>query len=256
VTRRAPLVVAVVVGLVAVAGTYLVLRPDKADGNLGRDDCVKLEVSASTEKGDLLADLAGRYNNAGRSFGGRCAGVSVHKKTSGAAMEALARGWDPGRDGGPAPQVWAPSASLWLGLLRERNVASDRGAPFGDNAPSIAQSPLTIGMPRPMAEALGWPDKPLGWADVLTLASDPRGWGAYGHPEWGRFTLGKDNPHLSTSGLAATAAAYYAASGKSSDLTVNDLAQPKVTDFVRGVESSVVHYSDDAVKFLANLAEE
>ncbi|WP_432843050.1 substrate-binding domain-containing protein [Dactylosporangium sp. CA-092794] len=255
--RRAPLVIAVVVGLVAVAGTYLWLRPKGADGNLGRDDCVKIEVSASTEKGDLLAELASRYNTAGRTFDGHCAGVSVHKKTSGAAMDALAAGWDPARDGAPAPQVWTPSSSLWLGLLRERTTALDRAAPLDDAAdvPSIAQSPLTIGMPQPMAEALGWPDKPLGWADVLALASDPRGWGAYGHPEWGRFTLGKDNPHLSTSGLAATAAAYYAASGKSSDLTVEDLNRPQVTDFVRGVEASVVHYADDAVKFLANLAE-
>jgi Ca-activated chloride channel family protein len=260
-TRRAPLVVAVVVGLVAVVGTYLWLRPEQADGNLGRDECVKLEVSASTEKGDLLGQLASKYNNAHRLFGGgRCAGVSVHKKTSGAAMEAIAAGWDPARDGGPAPQVWAPSSSLWVGLLREREGARDGGARLAADGPSgeaasIAQSPLTIGLPRPMAEALGWPGKALGWADVLALASDPRGWGAAGHPEWGRFTLGKDNPHLSTSGLAATVAAYYAASGKSSDLTADDLRRPEVTTFVRGVEASVVHYSDDAVKFLANLAE-
>ncbi|WP_426512182.1 extracellular solute-binding protein [Dactylosporangium sp. McL0621] len=257
--RRAPLAAAVVVGVIAVAGTYVWLRPDgEAEGNRGRGDCVQIEVSASTEKGDLLAELASRYNTAGRVFDGHCAGVSVHKKTSGAAMESIVAGWNTGADG-PAPQVWAPSSSLWLGLARERATGTDRAAPLDDtpdaDVPSIAQSPLTIAMPKPMAEALGWPGKPLGWADVLALASDPRGWGAYGHPEWGRFTLGKDNPHLSTSGLAATAAAYYAASGKSSDLTDADLARPQVRDFVRGVEASVVHYADDAVKFLGNLAE-
>ncbi|WP_433219792.1 extracellular solute-binding protein [Dactylosporangium sp. CS-047395] len=258
-TRKAPLAAAVVLGLAAVAGTYLWLRPEKAEGNRGRDDCVQIELSASTEKGDLLAELAKRYNTAGRVFDGRCAGVSVHKRTSGAAMESLVDGWNPDADGAPAPQVWAPSSSLWLGLARERATAQDRAAPLDDtpdaDVPSIAQSPLTIGMPRPMAEALGWPGKPLGWSDVLALANDPRGWGAYGHPEWGRFTLGKDNPHLSTSGLAATAAAFYAASGKSSDLTPADLARPQVRDFVRGVEASVVHYADDAVKFLGNMAE-
>ncbi|GAA3455773.1 substrate-binding and VWA domain-containing protein [Dactylosporangium matsuzakiense] len=264
VRRRAPLTAAIVVGVLAVAGTYLWLRPASAPhdgfgGNHDRADCVQIEVSASTEKGDLLAELARQYNDAGRTFGGRCAGVAVHKKTSGAAMESLVTGWDPERDGGPAPQVWAPSSSLWLGLARERASTLDRPAPLagepGAEVASIAQSPLAIGMPRPMAEALGWPDKPLGWADVLRLAADPRGWGALGHPEWGRFTLGKDNPHLSTSGLAATVAAYYAASGKSSDLTDADLSRPQTRDFVRGVEASVVHYADDAVKFLANLAE-
>jgi Ca-activated chloride channel family protein len=260
---RAPLAVAVVVGVVAVGATYLWLRPDdapaKAEGNRGRGDCTQLEVSSSTEKGDLLAELATKYNTSGRLFDGHCAGVSVHKLTSGAAMEAIVDGWNPAADGAPAPQVWAPSSSLWLGLARERAASTDRSSPLTGtpdaDVPSIAQSPLTIGMPKPMAEALGWPEKPLGWADVLALSADPRGWGAFGHPEWGKFTLGKDNPHRSTSGLAATVAAYYAASGKSSDLTDADLQRPQVTGFVRGVEASVVHYADDAVKFLANLAE-
>jgi len=252
--RRLPLILAIVVGLVAVVGVYLVLRPDDPDqgSNVSRSDCVKLEVSASTEKGDLLADLAGRYNRAGRTFGGKCAAVTVHKLTSGAAMEGLASGW---KAGTPAPQVWAPSSSLWTELLRQRTTSADKQVLPGGDAPSIAQSPLVLAMPRPMAEALGWPAKQVGWGDILALSADPAGWGKYGHPEWGRFTLGKDNPHRSTSGLGATVAAYYAATGRSSDLTEAELSTPKVTDYVRGVEAGVLHYSDDAVKFLVNLAE-
>ena len=59
---------------------------------------------------------------------------------------------------------------------------------------------------------------PLGWGDVLGLSGDT-GWAAFGKPEWGRFTFGKDNPNLSTSGLAATIATYYAAINRASDLT-------------------------------------
>jgi len=100
---------------------------------------------------------------------------------------------------------------------------------------------------------MGWPDKPIGWADILALSRDPAGWGKLGHPEWGAFRLGKTNPNFSTSGLNATIAAYFAATGRSSDLTDADLGDPKVLDFVKGVESSVVHYGDTTLTFLANL---
>jgi Ca-activated chloride channel homolog len=104
-----------------------------------------------------------------------------------------------------------------------------------------------------MAEALGYPDTPIGFADVLRLARDPAGWGAYGHPEWGPFRLGKTNPNFSTSALHATIAQYYAASGKTSGLTLEDLNRPDVQDFARGVESAVVHYGDTTLTFLNNL---
>ena len=74
-------------------------------------------------------------------------------------------------------------------------------------------------MPQPMAEALGWPTTEIGWSDVLALAKDPQGWATKGHPEWGKFTLGKTNPSISTSGLAATIGTLVAATGTSSDLT-------------------------------------
>jgi Ca-activated chloride channel family protein len=104
-----------------------------------------------------------------------------------------------------------------------------------------------------MAEALGWPTKQLGWSDVFQLAQDPRGWGAVGHPEWGAFTLGKTNPNFSTSGLNALIGTYFAATGLSSDLSLSRIAEPKVQNFVHGVESSVVHYGDTTLTFLSNL---
>jgi Ca-activated chloride channel family protein len=115
------------------------------------------------------------------------------------------------------------------------------------------QSPLVLAMPKPMAQALGWPNTPVGWADVLKLARDPNGWGRYGHPEWGRFRLGKTSPAQSTSGLHALVASYYAATGVSADLTAANVQDPKVADFVRGVEASVVHYGDTVSTFLDGL---
>jgi Ca-activated chloride channel family protein len=107
-------------------------------------------------------------------------------------------------------------------------------------------------MPEPMATALGHPQTPLGFADILQLARNQEGWGAYGHPEWGPFKLGKTNPNFSTSGLSALIAQAYAATGKTEGLSLEDLAQQTTIDFARGVESAVVHYGDTTLTFLNN----
>ena len=108
-------------------------------------------------------------------------------------------------------------------------------------------------MPEPMAKALGWPDAPIGWSDVLALATDPQGWASKGHPEWGKFTLGKTNPNVSTSGLAATIGTLVAATGTSSDLTQAALQRPEVQQYLKDVESSVIHYGDTTLTYLSNL---
>ncbi len=113
-------------------------------------------------------------------------------------------------------------------------------------------TPLVIAMPKPMADALGYPQTPIGFADIVDLANDPEGWAAFGHPEWGPFRLGKTNPNFSTSGLNFTVAEYYAATGKTSGLTIEDLQRPAAVEFATNVESSVVHYGDITMTFLNN----
>jgi Ca-activated chloride channel family protein len=151
------MLVAVVVGLVLLAAVGVVVSASVGGSD---DDCdVRLEVNSSTEKGDLLADLAEDYNDSGRELaGGKCARVAVSETSSGVAKDALAQGWDERRDGAPEPQVWTPSSSLWLTLLQRDATAADRKLLTDDKPRSLATSPLAIAMPRPMAEALGWPE--------------------------------------------------------------------------------------------------
>jgi Ca-activated chloride channel family protein len=132
---------------------------------------------------------------------------------------------------------------------------AERGeAPLVGEGEPFMLTPLVIAMPQPMAEAIGYPQTPFGWADLLRLATSGEGWAAFGHPEWGPFRLGKTNPNFSTSGLSALIAQAYAAVGKTERLSLEDLARAEVDAFARGVESSVVHYGDTTLTFLNNLA--
>src|SRR5690606_29929519 len=141
--------------------------------------------------------------------------------------------------------------STW-GAVLDQHLDEAGQPPMAGDATPFMLTPLVIAMPRPMAEALGWPDEPLGWADVLDLAREGGGWGARGHPEWGAFRLGKTNPNFATGGLAALIAQAYAATGRSAGLSGEDLDAPAVDEFARGVESAVVHYGDTTLTFLEN----
>ena len=216
-------------------------------------DCEVIDVAVSSEKIALLQDLAATFNDSeDAEVDGECVFVRPYSKASGGAATQLSLGWPDEEGEGPRPEVWSPSASSWGAIVNQRlaDVGED---PIVPTSEPFMLTPLVIAMPKPMADALGYPETPVGFADILALARDPEGWGKFGHPEWGPFRLGKTNPNFSTSGLSALIAQYYAAVGKTDDLSLEDLAKPEVIDFAKGVESAVVHYGDITPTFLNNL---
>ena len=173
--------------------------------------------------------------------------VRPRSVASGSAAELVVAGWPNPEVNGEPPVIWSPAASGWAAIVNER-----AGATLAPDGTPFMLTPLVIAMPEKMATALGWPDEPLGFADIVELANDPEGWASVGHPEWGPFRLGKTNPNYSTSGLNFTVAEYYAAVGKSTGLSVEDLERPAAVEFASNVESSVVHYGDITMTFLNN----
>lgn len=262
-----PLVIAGVIGLILIVAVRQFLGGD-GGGDVGDDgtavaeatpsapaDCTTVSIVASSEKAALLGTLAEKYNATSPQVDGTCVWMQVSTKASGGAATALARGWDETTDG-PRPDVWTPASSSWAVLVDQGATELDRPSPMPTDRPSLVQTPLVIAMPKPMAEALGWPDAEIGWSDLATLARTKGGWASVDHPEWGRFKLGKTNPHYSTSGLNATIASYFAATGVSSDLTAKQVADADTREFVEQLESSVVHYGDTTLTFLENMSRE
>jgi Ca-activated chloride channel homolog len=248
------------IALACAAGAALVAAAcdDGGGGTTGPDgpsqdpgDCIVVDMAVSSEKIALLTELAEDFNSTEATVDvdgdERCVFVRPYTKASGGAAQLIVDGWPDPESNGERPVIWSPAASGWGAIVNERagRELAPAGTPF-------MLTPLVIAMPQPMAEALGWPDAPIGFADIVELANDPEGWASVGHPEWGPFRLGKTNPNYSTSGLNFTIAEYYAATGKSSGLTTEDLQRPEAVEFAKSVESAVVHYGDITMTFLNN----
>ncbi len=205
-------------------------------------DAVRVSFAYSPEKQALLEPIIQRFNDQRRKVGGKPVYVDAQVVSSGDAETRIARGR-------LKPTVWSPASSLWGRLL---NFQADR--PYvPDVNPSIVRTPLVIAMWEPLARALGWPRKPVGFKQILALATSKRGWADYGRPEFGRFKLGHTNPEFSTSGLSAVAAEYFAATGKREGLSERDVTRPAVRSQIRTVERSIVHYGDTTLFFADQL---
>jgi Ca-activated chloride channel family protein len=194
---------------------------------------IKITFAYSPEKEKLLVPLIKRFNAGEQQVNGKAVFVEAENRSSGEVETKIA-------NGSYEPVAWSPSSSLWGRLL---NYEADRPL-VADENPSIVRTPLVIAMWEPMAKALGYPRKAVGFKDILDLAADGTGWGRYSHPEWGKFKLVHTNPDFSTSGLSAVVAEYYAATGKKEGLTEADIKSAKVRNSVKAIERSIVHYGD------------
>ena len=234
---RPALTIAVV--LMLVVATACGSHEDPATLHLSNPGkCVPVDVAAAPETASLLDDAASHFNGsaAARLPDGACAFVRVQPVDSPVASRELIGNWPDADRLGPPPVVWVPGSTMWGELLNAR-LGEHHRRPMAPNGTPLANTPLVIAMPAPMARALDYPHRQIGWIDIEQLARDPRGWGAYGHPEWGPFRLGKGNPNWSTPGL---------------DQTVALAASPLAAGNARFLERSVVYYGDSTQAYFDN----
>lgn len=140
------------------------------------------------------------------------------------------------------PVVWSPASSVYLPVAEARWQEKYSNDLAVKAPPDLVLSPVVIAMWQPMAEALGWPNEPIGWSDINELSISEEGWNAYGYPEWGEFKFGHTHPDFSNSGLVSILATAYAGVGKQRGLTQDDLLSAELVEFMEQVESSIIHY--------------
>jgi Ca-activated chloride channel family protein len=224
--------------LAALAVLVAALASQGGDASPGSAPELRVGYVYSTDADTLLVPLIERFNAGDHRVNGRRVRIVGRKLTSGEAEAAIASRT-------LRPALWTPASLLWGRLLD--HDAGAQWVPAGST--SLVMSPQVIAIWKPLARALGWPRRPIGWKDILALATSSRGWAAYGHPEFGPFKLGHTNPDFSTSGLSAVASEYYAVTGKKRDLELADIRRPEVRAAVRSIEHSIVHYGKTANAF-------
>ncbi|MEU1087633.1 VWA domain-containing protein [Streptomyces sp. NPDC005576] len=174
------LVVAVAAGAAVVARSGLLSFSEPCD-----KDAVRLTVAASPDIAPAVRAVVARARKDEVRTDGRCMDVEVVAVDSYKVANTVAAG-------GRTPyQVWLPDSDLWL----------DRAKGAGDGIPltpgdSVATSPVGFAVVPSAAKSLGWPDKRLGWAELVAaaLGSD------------GAVRLGAADPARSATALLALTA--------------------------------------------------
>lgn len=216
--------------------------------NIGDDgppsNAVVVDVMANASLQGWLETAVTNFNDAEiESEDGRPYYADIAFVESGEAVTELASG--------AQTTMWIPDDQVWVNVLAEQGNNSFQG-----DCVSIAQSPLVIGMWRPVAESLGWPGLPLGWLDIGSLAADPSAWDYYSGGEFGdELRLSHTHPGLSGTGASTLLALVQAAQSKTEAVTADDIQQPIVQASVGAFEGAVAWFSNNTDTLGATMSE-
>ena len=188
-----------------------------------RDDKgrVVLTVAYSPEKAQLFERLVAEFNKQSQRYAVQATKLEM------ADLLALAL---EGRFG-----AISPDSAVWLGPLDQAWLAGDpKRSPLVGTLSRYALSPVVIATWQGEAKKMGYPERPVGWAELVARATaDPNF--RWSHPST-----------TTAAGLLTVAAEFYAAAGKTSHLTKEDLSRPSAREYVRRVEQTVQQYGGES----------
>jgi Ca-activated chloride channel homolog len=218
-------------------GTVVVVH--WANGHLSGDDV-------------LLPAFTERFNAAGhRTAAGNLIRVKQYLVNSGNIERELVsrvqrRG--PIRRDLPDPTLVTPVAEHWLYAIND--VLNGPVVETVD-ARSLASTWIGIATFKEMAECLGWPNRDLGYEDIIALSADPAGWGSRqcGRAEWGRQPIVTyTDPSSSSTGRSVLFTLYSIAAGKLPEqLTADDVVDSRVISYLSRFQAQVAHYVPDSL---------
>ena len=203
-----------------------------------------LAIAASPEMSPLLGKLAEQFNNQQK---GQSGFVPVKILTlSPADMVSTALQPD------PVFQALNPDSSIWLsklsnewGLAFANETAGSDAFPISRQRYSLPQrfatSPVVIAMWEKVAQAMGWPDQPIGWNTLQERASQDANF-RWNHPSTAY-----------ASGLLSTLAEFYAGAGVNRGLTEDLAIQDTTLEYVKKVEGTVRFYGESESAILERL---
>ena len=132
-------------------------------------------------------------------------------------------------DGSRKPDLISPASSMQIAALEDSSTSQ-----FGHslvnpadqaNCRSVLKTPLVIVAWQERANAL-WGNSQPGpqmWKNLHDALVDPKGWAAFGHPDWGYIKFGHTDVLTSNSGFMTIVLMTYGYYDKTSRLTASDI---------------------------------
>lgn len=130
--------------------------------------------------------------------------------------------------GNVKPTAWSPASSIWIDYLNKKWIELHGGKPIAREWTPLVISPIVI----------------VGWEDLVKKYNISSFRDLYNLAKSGvTFKWGHTDPLLSNSGLMAVILEFCEGANKTPEsLTVNDILDVKVKDFVKTIESMAVKY--------------
>ena len=207
---------------------------------------VLVSLASSNTKRNWLDQIVEQFNAANfETAAGDAIVAEVSHVTSGGSMNAIL-------DGEIMPVAWSPGDGSWVEQINSTWRQRDNRPINSQSCEPTVFAPLGFAMWRPMAEALGWPDTPIGWDTIVDLANDPEGWASLGRPEWGQFRFGHTHPGYANSGLLSMTAFVHGIVGVDDSLTAAQVYEAE--EAMKALEANTSKYGRQAPALLELMA--
>lgn len=199
---------------------------------------VVVSVLYSTEKEAWLSEVIVDFEATNPTIDGHPVQIELEKMGSWEVNAAVL-------DGTRQPVIVSPASSLQIAAMVDSSTVKF-GNPIVNPADQTAcrpvvTTPLVLVAWKERADVL-WgnqPSKSL-WKDLHNALTDPQGWAALNHPEWGYVKFGHTDPLKSNSGFMTTLLMTYGYYGKTSNLSASDiLSNTEYQQWFLETESSI-----------------
>lgn len=209
-------------------------------------DTILVSLASSNTKRNWLDQVVEQFNAADfETATGDAIVAEVSHVTSGGSMNAIL-------DGEIMPVAWSPGDGSWVEQINSTWQQRNNRPINSQSCKPTVFAPLGFAMWRPMAEALGWPDTPIGWDTIVDLAEDPEGWASLGRPEWGQFRFGHTHPGYANSGLLSMTGFVHGIVGVDDSLTAAQVYEAE--EAMKALEANTSKYGRQAPALLELMA--
>lgn len=141
-------------------------------------------------------------------------------------------------------QVWSPASTLYTETFAADWKVRHTSEPFLRSEP-LALTPMVFVMWKERHQAFVQRYGKVSFVTVGQALEVQTGWaGIAGKPEWGLFKFGHTHPNQSNSGLMTLVLMAHDHAGKSRGLSLTDILDPKLLNWLKGIENAVTGLSN------------